>query len=127
VYRVMCDILERDGRLTEALRCFRQMQNELAEDAVVCDERVEWELGEWLQPQTPVALGTLRLGIRLQSALYEGIRTEGRCCYGLRVIRRRGHLFLCSSEPRSFIGRPFDRAKQSTSWDWIMGRFIGGC
>jgi len=106
VYRVMCDILERDVRLTEALECFRQMQNELAEDAVVRDERAEWELGEWLQPQAPVALGTLTLGVRLQSALYEDIRTEGRCRHGLCVIRRRCRPFLCSSEPRSFIGGP---------------------
>ncbi|KAI9571644.1 hypothetical protein HD554DRAFT_1800783 [Boletus coccyginus] len=44
VYRVMCDILERDGRVTEAVECFRQMQNELAEDVGVHDERAEWRL-----------------------------------------------------------------------------------
>ncbi|KAI9571582.1 hypothetical protein HD554DRAFT_2036527 [Boletus coccyginus] len=44
VYRVICDILERDGRLTEAVECFRRMQNELPEDMGVHDERAEWEL-----------------------------------------------------------------------------------
>ncbi|KAI9573369.1 hypothetical protein HD554DRAFT_2310612 [Boletus coccyginus] len=44
VYRVICDILERDGRLTEAIECFRQMQNELPGDAGVQDERAKWEL-----------------------------------------------------------------------------------
>ncbi|KAI9456181.1 WD40-repeat-containing domain protein [Boletus coccyginus] len=39
-----CDILERDGRLTEAVECFQQMQNELPEHAGVRDESVEWEL-----------------------------------------------------------------------------------
>ena len=46
VYRVICDILERDGRLTDAVECFQQMQSELPEDAGVHDERAEWELGE---------------------------------------------------------------------------------
>ncbi|KAI9455958.1 hypothetical protein HD554DRAFT_2317618 [Boletus coccyginus] len=45
VYRVICDILERDGRLVEAVECFQQMQNELPEDAGVRDEREKWELG----------------------------------------------------------------------------------
>ncbi|KAI9455961.1 hypothetical protein HD554DRAFT_2238147 [Boletus coccyginus] len=44
VYRVICDILERDGRLAEAVECFQQMQNKLPEDAGVRDELVEWEL-----------------------------------------------------------------------------------
>ncbi|KAI9459521.1 hypothetical protein HD554DRAFT_2330921 [Boletus coccyginus] len=44
VYRVICDILERDGRLAEAVECFQQMQSELPEDAGVRDERAEWEL-----------------------------------------------------------------------------------
>ncbi|KAI9461370.1 hypothetical protein HD554DRAFT_1520955 [Boletus coccyginus] len=45
VYRAICDGLlgEGDGRLTEALKSFQQMQNELPEDEGVRDERVEWE------------------------------------------------------------------------------------
>ncbi|KAI9569321.1 hypothetical protein HD554DRAFT_606005 [Boletus coccyginus] len=44
VYRVICDVLERDGRFTEAVECFRQIQSGLPEDAGMHDERVEWEL-----------------------------------------------------------------------------------
>ncbi|KAI9459274.1 hypothetical protein HD554DRAFT_2137412 [Boletus coccyginus] len=44
VFRVICDILERDGRLAEAVECFQQMQTELPEDAGVRDEREKWEL-----------------------------------------------------------------------------------
>jgi len=47
IYRVICDILERDGRFTEAAECFGQMQNELPEDAGSHNERLEWELSGW--------------------------------------------------------------------------------
>ncbi|KAI9571641.1 hypothetical protein HD554DRAFT_2168897 [Boletus coccyginus] len=43
VYRAICDVLERGGRLTEAAECFRQLQNALPEDMAVDDERGEWE------------------------------------------------------------------------------------
>ena len=46
VYCVVCDILERDGRLTEAIECFRQMQNELPEDTGSHDGRAQWELSK---------------------------------------------------------------------------------
>ena len=46
VYRVICDILEGDGRLTQAIECFRQMQNELPEDTNTHDGRAQWELGK---------------------------------------------------------------------------------
>ena len=87
VYRVICDILERNGRLTEAIEYFRQMENELPGDAGVRDERAKWELGGWPQPQTPIVLWILTLSIRLQSALYQGVRTERGCRYGLCVIQ----------------------------------------
>jgi len=45
VYRVICDVLERGGRLTEAVECFQQMQNELSEDAGLPDERAGWQFG----------------------------------------------------------------------------------
>ena len=47
VYRAICDILEQDGRITEAIGCFRQMQAELTEDSNIHDERIQWELSEW--------------------------------------------------------------------------------
>ncbi|KAH0829008.1 hypothetical protein J3R83DRAFT_2460, partial [Lanmaoa asiatica] len=44
VYRAICDILEEDGRVTEAIECFRRMQRELGEDTGSCDEQAQWEL-----------------------------------------------------------------------------------
>ena len=51
VYHVICDILEGDGRVTEALECFRQMQDELPEDTSADDGRAQWELGKGFQPR----------------------------------------------------------------------------
>ena len=51
VYRVICDILERDDRLTQAIECFRQMQNELPEDTSSHDGRAQWELSKGAQPR----------------------------------------------------------------------------
>jgi hypothetical protein len=48
-YRVTCDILKGDGRVTQAIECFRQMQNELAEDTSAHDGRAQWELGKGYQ------------------------------------------------------------------------------
>ncbi|KAF8550639.1 hypothetical protein OG21DRAFT_1487620 [Imleria badia] len=44
VYRVICEILEGDGRLPEAVECFRQMKIDLPEDTGTQDERAKWEL-----------------------------------------------------------------------------------
>ena len=49
VCRVICDMLEGDGRVMEATECFRQMQSEISEDTSIQDERVQWEHGGWLQ------------------------------------------------------------------------------
>ncbi|KAI9455063.1 hypothetical protein HD554DRAFT_298739 [Boletus coccyginus] len=43
-YRVICDVLERDGRPVDAVEFFRQLWNKLPEGAGVRDERAEWEL-----------------------------------------------------------------------------------
>ena len=51
VYRVICDILEGDDRLTQAIECFRQMQNELPEDTSSHDGRAQWELSKGAQPR----------------------------------------------------------------------------
>jgi hypothetical protein len=45
----MCDMVEGDGRITEAIECFRRMQSELSEDTSMHDERAQWERGGWLQ------------------------------------------------------------------------------
>ena len=45
IYHVICNILERDGRVMEAIEYFRQMQSELSVDTSVHDERAQWEYG----------------------------------------------------------------------------------
>ena len=77
MYRVICDILERDGRLAEAVGCFQQMQNALPEDAGVRDERAEWELGGWLQPQTPIVLGMLTLVSDFKARCMKALEQNG--------------------------------------------------
>ena len=51
VYRVICDILEGDNRLTQAIECFRQMRNELPEGTSSHDGRAQWELSKGPQPR----------------------------------------------------------------------------
>ena len=50
VYRVICDILEGDGHLTEAVECSCELHNAPPWETVMHTEQVEWE-GGWLQPQ----------------------------------------------------------------------------
>ena len=47
IYCALCDILEREGKITEAIGCFRQMQSDATVGASVCNERARWELSEW--------------------------------------------------------------------------------
>lgn len=44
IYHTICDVLERDGRVTEAIGCFRQMQTEFKSGPR--SENEQWELGE---------------------------------------------------------------------------------
>ena len=46
VYQAVCDVLEQDGRLTEAIQCFRKMQTDFTEDM---STHTAWEVGEWVQ------------------------------------------------------------------------------
>ena len=46
VYQAVCDVLEQDGRLTEAIQCFQKMLNDLTEDT---SAYMAWEVGEWVQ------------------------------------------------------------------------------
>lgn len=48
IYSTICDILERDGRIMEAISCFRDMPHELTGDARTDNERAQWELGKCL-------------------------------------------------------------------------------
>ena len=45
LYRAIYEHLERIGRTMDASKCFRQMVDELVEDAP--DEQSEWVFGEW--------------------------------------------------------------------------------
>ncbi|KAF8444928.1 hypothetical protein L210DRAFT_3054439 [Boletus edulis BED1] len=44
VYRVVCDNLEGNDRLLEAVECFRQMQKEVLEGTSIHDGQTQWEL-----------------------------------------------------------------------------------
>ena len=46
VYQAICDVLEQDSRLTEAIQCFQKMQNDFAEDTCTY---TAWEVSEWVQ------------------------------------------------------------------------------
>ena len=46
IYCALCDILEREGKITEAIGFFRQMQSDATAGANVCNERAVWELSE---------------------------------------------------------------------------------
>lgn len=47
IHRVVCDVLEGQGRVVEAITCFRQMESELAGDMNFRDEQAQWILSEW--------------------------------------------------------------------------------
>ena len=51
IFRVICDVLEGDGRVMEAIECFQQMQRELGEETSIDNERAQWELSERYRDQ----------------------------------------------------------------------------
>ena len=61
VYQAVCDVLEQDGRLTEAIQCFRKMQNNLTEDTRTY---TAWEVGEWVKAAYSGAFQTFSTGFR---------------------------------------------------------------
>ena len=85
VYQAVCDVLEQDSRLTEAIQCFQKMQNDLTEDA---STYAAWEVGEWVQGN--VSGGVPNILDRLSTSLYGETRNLGRYSDGLSKIRR-GH------------------------------------
>ena len=46
IYSAICDILETDGRITEAIDFFQHMQRELAPDTCIDSEEGQWEQSE---------------------------------------------------------------------------------
>ena len=65
VYQAVCDVLFKDGRLTEAIQCFRKMQNNLTEGMSMY---TAWEVGEWIQGS--VSRGVPNIPDRLSMSLY---------------------------------------------------------
>ena len=76
IYRVICDMLEGDGCVMEAIDCFRQMQSELSEDTSMHDERVQWERGRWLQRH--VGRADSNTSLRFSGALCQEAGETGR-------------------------------------------------
>ena len=69
IYCVLCGILEREGKITEAIECFRQMQSDATVGASVCTERAGWELSEWSPSGT--AENCLNIHIGFQRRCYQ--------------------------------------------------------
>ena len=46
IYSAICDILETDGHITEAIGFFWHMQRELAPNTCIDNEQGQWELSE---------------------------------------------------------------------------------
>ena len=52
IYSTICDILETDGRITEAIDFFQHMPRELALDTSIDSEEGQWELSELYRTNT---------------------------------------------------------------------------
>ena len=95
-YRAVCNVLEQDGRLTEAIQCFQKMQNDLTEDTSTC---MAWEVGEWVQGS--VSRGIPNILDRLSTSLYGEAGKFGRYSGGLSKIRRGRQTLLRVIDARS--------------------------
>ena len=88
VYQAVCDVLEHEGRLTEAIQCFQKLQNDFIEDT---STYTAWKVGEWVQGS--VSRGVPNILDRLSTSLYEEAGKFERYSDGLSKIRR-GHQTL---------------------------------
>ncbi|KAI9462106.1 hypothetical protein HD554DRAFT_2176084 [Boletus coccyginus] len=59
VYQAICDVLEWDNHIAEAIMCFRQTQNELAMDTGDHDKLAQWELAK-LEKLSDIAVNSRR-------------------------------------------------------------------
>jgi len=48
VYRAICEVLESEDRVTEAIEFFQSTKAELSQETTGTDERSQWELSEYL-------------------------------------------------------------------------------
>ena len=68
---MICDVLEGDGRVTEAIECFKQMYRELGGDTSIHNERVQWELSECYREQHDQHC--LSMGHRFSTAMHRQV------------------------------------------------------
>ena len=81
VYQTVCDVMEQDGRLTEAIQFFQKMLNDLTEDT---STYTVWEVGEWVQGS--ISRGAPNIIDRLSTSLYGEAGIFGRYSDGLSKI-----------------------------------------
>ena len=72
IYSAVCDILETDGRITEAIGFFQRMQRELALDTCIDSGEGQWEQSELYRMDT--AGDCLRINHRFSAAMQKYIR-----------------------------------------------------
>ena len=80
-YQAVCDILEQDGRLTEAIQCFQKMQNDSTEDTC---SYTAWEVGECVQGS--MSRDVPNIINRLSTSLYGEAGNFGQYSDGLSKI-----------------------------------------
>ena len=96
VYQAVCDVLEQDSQLTEAIQCFQKMQNDLTEDTSTC---AAWKVGEWVQGS--ISRDVLNILDRLSTSLYGEAGNFGGYSDGLSKIRRGRQTLLRVIDARS--------------------------
>ena len=72
IYSAICDVLETDGHVMEAISFFQRMQHEVAPDTCINSEEGQWELSEWYQVDT--ARDRLNIKHRFSAAMQTEIR-----------------------------------------------------
>ena len=72
IYSAICDVLETDGRITEAVSFFWHMQRKLTPDASIDNEKDQWELSELYRMDT--AGDRLSFKHRFSTAMQKEIR-----------------------------------------------------
>ena len=119
IYRAICEVLEQDGRLTEAVR-FQNIQNDSTEDT---STYTAWEVGEWVQDS--VSRGVPNILNRLSTSLYG---EAGRFSDGRSEIRRGRQTLFRVIDARSLeCQRCPLQAKQGTSTQKVVESGINRC
>ena len=85
IYSAICDILELDGRIMEAVGFFRHMQRELAPDTCIASEEGQWGLSESQRMDT--AGGRLSTEHRFSATMHKEIRGACWDCNGFSELQ----------------------------------------